>query len=95
MCVRQNVLHKAIELAKKSNMQQKHGAVMFYHNHIYSNGINSSNRSRIMGKNYPSVHAEMDCIARNNGQSNKCILSKKKSKIQHFGSTNQSFGRTS
>jgi hypothetical protein len=90
--VHQNLLLKAIELAKQSTMIQKHGAVMFYQNHIYSNGINSCNRSRIMGKDYPSIHAEIDCIARNSGQSKKCILSpKKKSKIQHFGCTCKSF----
>jgi hypothetical protein len=89
-----NLLLKAVDLAKQSKMIQKHGAVMFHQNHIYSNGINSCNRSRIMGKDFPSIHAEIDCIARKLGQSKKCLLSKKtKSKIQHIGCTCKSFRR--
>jgi len=90
--IHQNLLLKAVELAKQSKMIQKHGAVMFHQNHIYSNGINSCNRSRIMGKDFPSVHAEMDCIARKLGQSKNSLLSKKtKSKIQYFSCTCESF----
>jgi hypothetical protein len=83
-----NLLSKAIDMAKQSKMTQKHGAVMFHQNHIFSCGINCCNRSRIMGKNYPSIHAEIDCIAHSCGRSKKGILSKKpKGKIQHFSCT--------
>jgi len=92
--IHQNLLLKVVDLAKQSKMLQKHGAILFHQNHIYSNGINSCNRSRIMGKDFPSIHAEMDCIARKLGQSKKCILSKKtKSKIQYFGCTREPFRR--
>jgi hypothetical protein len=88
--IRYNLLLKAIDLAKQSHMIQKHGAILFHQNRIYSNGINSSNRSRILGKDYPSVHAEMDCISRKLGSAKKCLLSKKPKdkkpdKIQYIG----------
>ena len=88
--INHNLLLKAVDLAKQSKMIQKHGAVLFHQNHIYSNGINSCNRSRIMGKNFPSIHAEMDCIARKLGNSKKCLLPKK-SKIQYISRTCKSF----
>ena len=90
--VSQTLLLKTIELAKKSKMTQKHGAIMFYQNRVYSSGINNSIRSRMMGKNFPSIHAEMDCISRKSGQDWKCLLPKKtKSKIQYFSCACESF----
>ena len=64
MSINSNLLGKAMELAKQSRMIQKHGAVLFYQNQIYGNGINSGSRSRLMGRDFPSIHAEMDCISR-------------------------------
>lgn len=57
-------LTRAIELAKTSKMGQKHGAILFSNGQVYSNGINTSNRSRINRMTVPSVHAEMDCLTR-------------------------------
>jgi hypothetical protein len=89
-----NLLLKVKDLAKLSKMNPKHGAVMFYQNHIYSTGINSCDRARIMGRDFPSIHAEIDCIARKLG-SKKCLLPKKsKSKIQYIGRAHKQSRRT-
>ncbi len=99
--IQYNLLLKAIDLAKQSQMVQKHGAIMFHQHHVYSNGINSSNRSRIMGKDFPCVHAEMDCIARRLSSSKKCLLSKKpkgkkpKDKIQYISCAHKQSRRIS
>lgn len=60
--VKQSYLHGAIELAKRSQMEHQHGAVLFSGGAIYGRGTNTSNRSRFNRVDRPSVHAEMSAI---------------------------------
>ena len=57
-----NVIDTAVNIALESNMTQKHGAVLFSGNTIYSKGFNSINRTIIGGCTYPAIHAEMNCL---------------------------------
>ena len=54
-------LQKAGEIALKSNMQQKHGAVIVYKNKILATGYNV--RCDYMNENY-SIHAEVSAITK-------------------------------
>jgi len=56
------LLHKAIDMAKKSTMAFRHGAILFSKKRVYSSGYNRSDRSRLNGMDFPSIHAEMDSI---------------------------------
>lgn len=54
-------LQEAGEIALKSNMQQKHGAVVVYKNKIIASGYNE--RCDYMNENY-SIHAEVSAISK-------------------------------
>lgn len=54
-------LQEAGEIALKSNMQQKHGAVVVYKNKIIASGYNE--RCDYMYENY-SIHAEVAAISK-------------------------------
>lgn len=54
-------LDKAIEVAKYSTMQQKHGAVIVYKNKIIACGFNHITNS--LNDNF-SIHAEVDVISK-------------------------------
>lgn len=82
------ILLKAIELAKTSQMDQKHSAIMFRQGKIYSYGINSNDRTHMFGCNYPCIHAEMDCINRSSLLTRQCLLRKKREKEFKIGYVN-------
>jgi deoxycytidylate deaminase len=54
-------LQKAAEIALKSNMQQKHGAVIVYKNKIVATGYNEI--CNYMNNNF-SIHAEVSAISK-------------------------------
>jgi len=54
-------LEKAGEIALKSNMQQKHGAIVVYKNKILASGYNE--RCDYMYENF-SIHAEVSAISK-------------------------------
>lgn len=54
-------LEKASEVALKSNMQQKHGAIVVYKNKILASGYNE--RCDYLNDNY-SIHAEVAAISK-------------------------------
>ena len=54
-------LSKAAEVALKSNMLQKHGAIIVYKNKIISSGYNE--KCDYMNNNY-SIHAEVSAISK-------------------------------
>tara|TARA_Y100001970_G_scaffold293375_1_gene439792 strand:- start:4091 stop:4423 length:333 start_codon:yes stop_codon:yes gene_type:complete len=72
----------AIQLAKKSNMMHKHGAVLIYRNKIVGRGYNHYCKYR---KNYDgrfkSIHAEVMAI---NNCPNQSIVSKCKLIVVRF-----------
>jgi deoxycytidylate deaminase len=53
-------LCKAAEIAKNSNMNQKHGAIVVYKNKIIASGFNYT--CNYMNNNY-SIHAEVSAIS--------------------------------
>jgi len=59
--INQSLLLRAIELAKLSVLNNKHGAVLFTGSTIHCGGTNSD-RTRILKQTCPSEHAEMNCL---------------------------------
>jgi len=53
-------IEKAAEIATKSTMQQKHGAIIVYKNNIIASGFNYN--CSYMNNNY-SIHAEVSAIS--------------------------------
>ena len=63
MCKTLIFLNAAALVAADSDMNSKHGALLVNNGKVRATGCNEQ-RTRIGGKNYCSVHAEMACIHR-------------------------------
>lgn len=66
------ILTEAIEIAKKSNMFNKHGAVLFYKNNIETIAFNEYDSK------YNTKHAEQECINKYKNKIRKYKKDKKK-----------------
>lgn len=60
--IKQSLLNEAIQLAKKSQMGQRHGAILISSGAVFGRGTNSSDRSQYGKIVFPGAHAELNAI---------------------------------